>query len=62
MNRTTVQCKACGALMVFLSTRSGKKMPVDASSIEAHELMFDHTKHKSHFATCPEAEQFRKPA
>lgn len=42
-------CRACGASIRFESTASGKLMPVDADGT-------------SHFATCPQAERFRKPA
>lgn len=47
------ECRSCGAQVLWCVTRKGKKMPVDipASPEEATT---------SHFATCPEADQWRK--
>jgi len=67
MNLT--RCKACGKEITFLRTRNGKLMPVDWESLNGKEKddlvndnvrLFDLTKHKSHFSTCPEADKFRK--
>jgi hypothetical protein len=44
------KCKACGAALDWWKTPSGKKMPTDSSDVEF----------KSHFATCPHADQFRR--
>jgi hypothetical protein len=56
------QCSSCGASIVWFRTLAGKKMPVDESSTQptdaAHQL--DLTRHKSHFATCPNANQHRR--
>jgi hypothetical protein len=58
-----VQCKSCGAAIVWFNTKAGRKMPVDASSTKptdaAHQL--DLKRHVSHFATCPNAIQHRRP-
>lgn len=43
------QCQACAAEIEFILTAHGKHMPIDADGT-------------SHFATCPQAERFRKPA
>lgn len=58
-----VSCSSCGAAIVWFRTKSGKRMPVDATSTlptdAEHQL--DLKRHISHFATCPNAPQHRKP-
>jgi len=60
----TSQCRSCQAPMVWLKTRSGKKCPVDLSSMEQainkDKIIFDPQTMISHFATCPDAEKYRK--
>lgn len=58
-----VRCSSCGAPIVWFRTRAGKKMPVDASSCEPTdaEHQLDLSRHRSHFSTCPEADNWRKP-
>jgi hypothetical protein len=41
-------CRSCGADVVWITTDRGRKMPVDPGTGE------------SHFATCPQADQWRK--
>lgn len=53
-------CRSCNERMVWLVTSKGKKMPVDAETVEAGDEEFDPKRHTSHFATCPDAEKFRK--
>lgn len=43
------RCRACSAEITFVLTKFGKHMPVNSDGV-------------SHFATCPAAERFRKPA
>lgn len=56
-------CSSCGASIVWFRTLAGKKMPVDESSTlptdGAHQL--DLKRHVSHFATCVNADQHRRP-
>ncbi|MBI2801270.1 MAG: hypothetical protein HYX63_13495 [Gammaproteobacteria bacterium] len=54
------QCRACGADVVFLRTKKMKLMPVDAATVAHDDYQFDDTKHVSHFATCPHADQYRR--
>ena len=54
------QCRSCQARIVWLKTAAGKSMPVDDATVDEGDEMFDHTKHKSHFATCPNADKHRK--
>lgn len=59
--------KSCGAELVWVVMESGKRMPVDASTIERRIVVNgDRTKGAiretglSHFATCPDANQHRR--
>lgn len=56
-------CSSCGARIVWFRTAAGKRMPVDEATTlptdAEHQL--DLTRHKSHFATCPNASQHRRP-
>ena len=54
-------CTTCGALIVFVATREGQRMPVDAASVRPTDDTFDHTRgHRPHWATCPTASRHRK--
>lgn len=59
----TVRCRSCDAPIVWFKTKAGKVMPVDESSTYPtdREDQLDLTRHKSHFATCPNANQHRRP-
>lgn len=58
-----VPCRSCKALVVWFRTPKGKRMPVDEATTlptdAEHQL--DLTRHKSHFATCPHADEHRRP-
>lgn len=78
------RCKACGARVVWIRTRSGKRMPCDADTIVYWENPKGSKKvvtpdgdvvsadlkgkpenatgvgYVSHFASCPEADRFRR--
>ena len=41
-------CRGCGAVVTFVLTKNGKRMPTDPDG-------------KSHFSTCPQANRFRQP-
>lgn len=56
-----VPCRSCGANVVFLRTKNRKMMPVDAATVQHDDYDFDYSRHKSHFATCENADQHRKP-
>lgn len=56
-----VHCRRCNAEIIFLATAKGKSMPVDAETVKIGDMLFDHTRHTSHFATCKFAAEFRKP-
>lgn len=65
-------CSGCGAAIVWVVTRAGKRMPVDAKPEKRVVLDDVHATgeppqaqvvdtYVSHFATCPKAQRFRKP-
>jgi hypothetical protein len=49
---TPVLCRSCGDSVFWILTPNMKRMPIDA---------FGAHKGESHFATCPQADQHRKP-
>ena len=56
----TVLCTSCGAQMIFLSTNTGRRMPVNADTVSPEDTEFDPTRHKSHFASCTNPNKYRK--
>lgn len=58
--RRITRCRSCRARIVWFETPNGKKMPVDADTVEADDDELDLSRHQSHFATCPNANQHRK--
>lgn len=57
--------KACRAAIVYLKTKAGKFMPVNRASLPAvfdRETLIFNTElgHESHYATCPDADRFRR--
>jgi len=69
---TPSRCRSCGAAIIWCETGHGKKMPVDARTTEAGNLVLEGQEptavyvdpgtgtHTSHFATCPHADKHRK--
>lgn len=58
--RGLTECTSCRAPIVWLPTAAGRTMPVNAHTVEAGDVLFDHKKHESHFATCPHASAHRR--
>lgn len=54
------RCKSCGAEVVWFFTKKGGRMPVDASTVCASDTKLNLQYHRSHFATCPDADKHRK--
>ena len=56
------ECRGCGEAIVFLTTRGGKPIPVNAETVldDAEEEFDESRGHVAHFAMCPEAARFRK--
>lgn len=57
------RCRTCRARIIWFKTAAGKNMPVDADTVEIDDDVneLDLTRHQSHFATCAQADQHRKP-
>jgi hypothetical protein len=56
------RCKSCREQIIWLKTAAGKNMPVDADTVKPEDEEFDASEgHISHFATCVNAVQHRKP-
>jgi hypothetical protein len=56
------KCRSCQAGIVWVKTKTGKNMPVDADTwTQGDPHLFDpELGHISHFATCPNADDHRK--
>jgi hypothetical protein len=54
------QCKRCGAAIVWLKTLKGANMPVNANTVKEGDYYFRRDRHMPHWATCPDAAEFRK--
>lgn len=61
MTQRVTPCTSCSASIVFLRTSTGKVMPVDAATVLPEDDVFDPKRHKSHFASCPNSAQHRRP-
>jgi hypothetical protein len=57
-----LNCRSCGAAIVFLRTKGGKSIPVNAATVKPGEQVFDAEIHRTHFADCPNAKQHRQGA
>lgn len=66
-------CKSCNAAIIWVKTVNGKTMPLDAEPVggtflvESSQAGMQPTARavavrRSHFATCPQADQHRKAA
>jgi hypothetical protein len=53
-------CRSCLAPICWLRTVSGKWMPVNAETAEEGDEVFQHGKHVSHYATCPQGSRWRR--
>lgn len=59
-------CKSCGKKIMWVKTEEGRNMPIDYDPelehlfADGHPVEFDYDSMVSHFATCPEADKWRK--
>lgn len=58
--RRITRCRSCRARIIWFETTLGKKMPVDADTVEPEDEELDLKRHVSHFVTCPSANQHRR--
>ena len=54
------RCRSCNAQIIWFKTATGKSMPIDADTVEADDDDLDLKRHRSHFATCPQADKHRR--
>lgn len=54
------RCASCHQAIVWLPTNTGKRMPINAETVLDADIYFDHTRHTSHFAPCPQADTHRR--
>lgn len=59
--RRIVRCRSCNASIIWFRTAAGKNMPVDSDTVQSGDALLDLSRHKSHFATCPNANAHRRP-
>lgn len=56
-----MKCRSCGKEIVFLKTKNGRTIPVNAETMQGKETIFNHKiGHVSHFADCMDAKNWRK--
>lgn len=61
------ECRSCGARILFVETKNGKKMPIEYDK-DIDELLqdklipvvFDPDTMQSHFSSCPGADNHRR--
>jgi len=66
----SAKCKSCGAEIEWIKTKAGKNAPIDAKPVKVYIEAPDLIGHEnrwilisaftSHFATCPDADKFRR--
>lgn len=54
-------CRSCGAMIIWFKTTAGKNIPIDAATVLPEDYTLELPRHISHFATCPQAAQHRRP-
>ena len=58
---TLTPCKACGQSIHFVETRTGRLMPCNEKKLTVITVLGDLVSGwEAHFATCPQADKFRK--
>jgi len=67
------KCESCGEKIIWGKTKNDKWMPINFDSLteadirylqtvdaSKHPILFRYGEHVSHYATCPDANKFRK--
>lgn len=52
-----VECRYCGARVVWVMDRYGKRFPVNEQGVEPHHTEFSPRDHTKHIRTCPKADE-----
>lgn len=68
MSVRTANCRSCDAAIVWMVTATGRRMPVDADTVDEADLEFvggaplfdQQLGHVSHFSTCPDHDKWRR--
>jgi hypothetical protein len=61
MGNKLAKCKGCQADILWIQTKAGKMMPCDPEEIVVCTFEGEVVKgHIPHWATCPQAERFKK--
>ena len=55
----TAKCKSCNAEIVWIKTNVSKPILVNADTYNGDEI-YNSKLHTSHFATCPDANKWRR--
>jgi hypothetical protein len=58
--RRITRCRSCGAKIIWFKTAKGNNMPVDADTVEPQDDELDLSRHRSHFADCPNSASHRR--
>jgi hypothetical protein len=53
-------CGSCGAEIIWVRTSTGRPMPVEVETANEGDETYEPGRHVSHFAHCPQADQWRK--
>lgn len=48
-------------MIIWFKTSAGKNIPIDAATVLPEDYTLELPRHVSHFATCPQAAQHRRP-
>jgi transcriptional regulator of met regulon len=59
--KRVVHCLSCKARIIFLHTAAGKKIPIDADTVDEEDEVYEGAKHVVHWSTCDNPDRFRKP-
>ena len=69
---TVTSCRSCNARIVWMATKAGKRIPVDAKTVDERRIEWGPSRgdvlplfqqklgHIAHFATCPNADTHRR--
>lgn len=59
MNPIPCRNPQCHVLLVWLPTKTGRHMPVEAASVGPQDRVYDPEKHQEHWSKCTGAKKFK---